>query len=344
MMKTRSLLALLMMALLALFSGNLLVTGCADDDDDDSAVTIDDDDDDVIDDDDDDDDLGCSDLTTEADCLAVAGCAWEFTDGGSSLYPTQASATPDGVCTQLDTGGVISAADCAAAPDTATFGGKVIGFVSRTGVPGLTVTLMDNATGEAMAGVDPQVTDSNGNVSFANIDKPDNCLIGIFVDAADDSSTHETYQWNLLYKNTSEVLWSVPEYLWQGGPAMAGITQVAGNAVVAGGVYWVNDNNEEEFVGCSTVGTDVGGDDAYMDATGMPAPNATQPHVHPLVGFFLIGNIPPSTEEKVRMFAEIDGNEIGETTIWAKPDTIHISNIYNIPRADTNPTPDACTE
>jgi hypothetical protein len=347
MMKTSSLLALLMMAFLTLFAGNLLITGCGDDDDDDTTgAVIDDDDDDDNDDNDDvvDDgeDLGCSDYTTEAECIAIAGCAWEFDDAGASVYPTATS--EPGTCTQLETGGVISAADCALSADTGTFGGTVIGFVSRTGVPGLTVTLMDNETGEPVTGVDPQTTDASGNVSFAGIDKPDNCLIGIFVDG-DDATTHDTYQWNLLYSNSAEIMWSVPEYLWQGGPAMAGIAQDAGKAVIAGGVYWMNDNNQEEFVGCSTVSTDdPDTDSAYMDATGMPAAPTAQPHVHPLVGFFLIGNIVPSTDAKITLTADVDGTDIGTSTIWAKPDTIHISNIYNIPRLSSNPTPDGCTE
>ncbi len=230
------------------------------------------------------------------------------------------------------------------------FRGYVVDFESDVKTAGLVVYVLNNTNGLAFTDIDPETTDSEGYVEFTGL-KDD--YVGFLV-AKKDGETVDTYQFNITAQADDEKLWSVAESTYNFAPALAGIQVDTNKGIIAGGLYWVNDQDEEEFVGCGTAAMgDGSGDVRYFNDSTLPINLEGRTSVNPLNGFFLIGNVATGTKEVQGFF---DDKKIGCTQLHIFPDSIAISNIYAFDNTyspidcewdasfDTtkNPMPDTC--
>jgi hypothetical protein len=221
--------------------------------------------------------------------------------------------------------------------ETAHFRGYVVDFATKVPLSGVTVFVLDNETGDKLD-VEAGSTDATGYVEF-DIPLPegagDDFKVG-FLCAGVENESVDTYQFNLDAFAGDERLWLVDATTYDVAPLAAGIELTPGTTVVAGGVYWVNEEGAEEIVNCATVETDTGsGDVRYFADNGLPANTNVRDSVNPLNGFFIIGNIEPGT---VNLKGMTGTNVFGTTRVIAVPDSICISNIY----AETDSNPKTC--
>ena len=234
------------------------------------------------------------------------------------------------------------------------FAGTLIAFGSNppTPVPQMTVTVLSNATGEAVPEFTATTSAADGKVTFADLPSG---KIGFKVAGVVGADTvrvfRDTYQFNIDASATSEVLWIVPEAVYSQAPMGAGLQVQAGKSVAAGGVYWVN-GQVEEPVACATVEIVDGGAGQirYFGDNNLPAPfegftgmtdGATlYKGINRVNGYYLIANMEPG---EITVRALVGTTEIGRTTFFNFADSINIGNIYA--SGDANPsTTTACTE
>ncbi len=220
-----------------------------------------------------------------------------------------------------------------------TFKGHVVDFAGDTRLPDVKIWVLDNTTGEKLDGVDPQISDANGEVTFTGI--PEELeLLGFLCEGFGDETAGavDTYQFNLVANATNEKLWSVDRVTYSTAPLAAGVTLDESLGVVAGAVYWVNADEEEEIVGCSTVTVDPSSDDVrYFNNSRLPVNTSARDSVNPTNGYYLIANMEIGSTTTT---AWVDGEALGTTTFVSVPNSICISNIYA--EGDANPSPADC--
>lgn len=261
--------------------------------------------------------------------LSFAACESDSDDKG-----TEDTTTAEDTNTAGDgAGGDTAVAD-------KSFTGILIDFKSKTQIAGATVTVLDNDTGEPMkdaAGVVMETTSgAAGEVAFTFPGTLDKVGFLAVLDGQKD-----TYQFQLPADGVEETLWSVDTQTYVGAPALAGVAQEATLGVLAGGIYYVNADGEEEAIGCATADTDpAGGEVRYFGASGLPTTLDKQPSVNPAIPYYLIANIPVG-KTTIKAF-DSEGNEIGDTFIHSVAGAICIGNIYANDTVTTNPTPATC--
>lgn len=221
---------------------------------------------------------------------------------------------------------------------TVNFKAWVADFASNEPAVGISVYAKMNLT-DTNIGSTPAVSDADGNVEFNYALPADVSQVGFLCQESDISVN--TYQWNITATSQDEKLWSVDTNLYNLAPTLASMTVDYSKGILAGGVYWVNNDGNEEPVSCSKVMTEdmVSFDDTsytdnvrYFGDNGLPTDLATRDSVNPLVPYFLVGNI----EEGVKtVSAYFDGVEIGSVDILSVGDSIGIGNIYV--EGDSNP-------
>jgi hypothetical protein len=217
---------------------------------------------------------------------------------------------------------------------TKAFTGILIDFQTRKKLEGAKVTLLDNDTGEELGLTVDSLADG-----IVFMDVP-NCYekVGLVVRL---DGQRDTYQLHLAADGVDETLWSVSEGTYVAAPALAGI--------LAGGVYYVNADGEEEAIGCAKVRimdlpdaeAFAEGNIRYMNTAGLPTTLDKQDGINQTTPFFIIGNI-PAGPEKVVIEAQVDGQKVGETYVWSKPGTIFIGNIYADADITANPMDPNC--
>ena len=203
--------------------------------------------------------------------------------------------------------------------------------MTRLPIDGAKIQVLDNTTGEDLP--IGAISDS-GAVTISGIPAS---VTQIGLRNSLTPGNKNTYQFNMDAEAQNEVLWLVSEATYTLAPSLAGITLDTTKGVIAGGLYFVNDQDEEETVGCGTVTTTPAGDIRYFDDTDMPTTIANRDSTNPLNGFFLAANINTGT---TTVSATVEGNNVGSTTIITYPDSICISNIYVT--TATNPEPANC--
>ncbi len=234
------------------------------------------------------------------------------------------------------------------------FAGTLIAFGSNpaTPVPGMTVTVLSNTTGETVPDFTATTSAADGKVTFADVPSGKIGFKVAGVVGADSVRLfRDTYQFNIDASATSEVLWIVPEAVYSQAPMGAGLQVQAGKSVAAGGVYWVN-GQVEEPVACATVEIVDGGAGQirYFGDNNLPAPfegftgmtdGATlYKGINRVNGYYLIANMEPG---EITVRALVGTTEIGRTTFFNFADSINIGNIYA--SGDANPsTTTTCTE
>jgi len=214
---------------------------------------------------------------------------------------------------------------------TTSFTGTIVDFMTRQPINNAKIQVLDNATG---APLPVGAVSSNGSVTVTGI-PADVTLIGLKNTLAPGNK--DTYQFNMSATAQDETLWLVSDATYTLAPSLAGVTLDTTKGVVAGGLYFVNDLDEEEPVGCGTVTTTPSGVIRYFDDTDMPTTITNRDSTNPLNGFFLAANINTGT---TTVSATVDGDAVGSTTIITYPDSICISNIYVT--TATNPQPANC--
>jgi hypothetical protein len=250
--------------------------------------------------------------------------------------------TEDAATTEDSAGG--DTTEDAAGDDTAvadkTFTGILIDFKSKQQIAGATVTVLDNDTGEPLKDADGVVMETTsgaaGEVTFTFPGSLDKVGFLAVLDGQKD-----TYQFQLPADGVEETLWTVDTQTYVGAPALAGVAQDSALGVLAGGIYYMNPEGEEEAIGCATADTDpAGGEVRYFGASGLPTTLDKQPSINPAVPYYLIANIPVG-KTTIKAF-DSEGNEIGDTFIHSVAGAICIGNIYANDTVTANPTPVTC--
>lgn len=235
---------------------------------------------------------------------------------------------------QCPTGWSVSGAGCKYDGDVQAtpFSGTIVDFMTRMPFEGALVQVLDNTTGQKIPAC--ATSGSDGLVTISGI-PADIDLIGLMNTSAEGNK--DTYQFNMDSDATGETLWIVSNATYMLAPGLAGVTLDTTKGVVAGGLYFVNDLDEEEPVGCGTVTTTPAGDIRYFDDTDMPTTITNRDSTNPLNGFFLAANMDTGT---TTVSATVEGDNVGSTTIITYPDSICIGNIYVT--TATNPQPANC--
>jgi len=224
----------------------------------------------------------------------------------------------------------------------ATFKATVKDRMSRTPLGGKTCRAVDNATGDPIAGF---VATSEGNGSIAFKDLPGE-KVGFKCDGVTGEHV-DTYQFNISTTALDEELWLVDLGTYQMAPALAGVTLDTTKGLVAGSVYWVNANDEEEPVGCGVVTSSMGGEIRYFGENELPVktvaedPENGRDYTHPNNGLFLVANMTPGA---ATLGLEVEGASKGSVNVvtFGAENTVLISNIYADDTLTANPTPAAC--
>ena len=207
-------------------------------------------------------------------------------------------------------------------------------------VSGVTVELFNNATGKGTGTA--QVSDADGYVTFTDLEKGRlygfKCTLGNYKD---------TFVWNIEAGIVAEeTLWIVPNTVYQMALGLAGLTQDAGKSMVAGAVYWVEDNGDEAGIGCATVTSQPATEDIrYMaEGNGLPTTLENQavtgcPDTQGN-GRFVAANLPAGV---ITISATSEGDvHLGSTALWSVADSVAISNIYTDATIIENPTGNCC--
>lgn len=257
--------------------------------------------------------------------FALLGCKSEEEGGPTDQGPQQDLAQQDQVqdLAQQDQ----------TAPEMVTFKATVKDNLTKELLKGATVVAYDNETGQPtqyqavsndQGKIEMQLPKAAGKMGFK----------------VSLSGFKDTYQFNIaIDTGAEETLWAVSEGAYSVAASLAGFTPDPTKAVVAGAIYWVNDQGEEEYVGCATITTDPPGEYRYFGDSGMPAPLAQVPETTTGKGEarFVAGNIPPG---KCIIKAWVKGKEVGSATLFTFADSICINNIYTV--GTSNPTPADC--
>lgn len=220
-------------------------------------------------------------------------------------------------------------------PEMVTFKAVVKDNLTKEILQGATVVAYDNETGEAT-----QVQATSGQDGRITMQLPKAAgKMGFKVSL---TGFKDTYQFNIaIDSEQEETLWAVSVNGYNMAAALAGFTPDPAKAIVAGAIYWVNNQGEEEFVGCATITSDPAGEYRYFGDTGLPAPLAQVPETTTGKGEarFVAGNVPPG---KCTLKAWVKGQEVGSATLFTFADSICINNIYT--EGTSNPTPADCTK
>jgi len=236
-----------------------------------------------------------------------------------------------------DTGGedVSSTGDIAGG--LVDFKGYVVAFGTNPEqtAPGVLCELLDNETG-AGSGV-TQVTDEEGWLEFKGL--PADEKIGF---KCSKDKHKDTYQFHISPNIRDEKLWVVSLAVYNPAVALAGLKVQDGKGVLAGAVYFVNSDGDEDPVSGATVTSDPATEDIrYMHGeTGLPTTPDQQACTHAVHGRFLAANLEAGSSATVT--ATVEGVAVGSVVIPVVADSIAVGNIYV--DTDTNPGVDSCPE
>ncbi|MBP7125830.1 hypothetical protein KBD49_05635 [Myxococcota bacterium] len=291
-------------------------------------------------------------LVLAAGLLGLAAC----NDSGSGTDATTAQDTSTGQDTA-------SGQDATAT----TFIGQLVDFKAKKGRKGVDITVLDNDTGEPVAGIAPL---KSGDDGVFQLTLPPGILVGFRSTGQEEVTSgipmkfQTTYQFNIPSDSQGKRIYAVDTITYTTAPKTAGITVDRAKGILAGTMYWTNPaTREEEFVGCATVravpveGGDPVGEVRYFD------PNNDLPGAPSKAPFtttgkegtsrYIIANLTPG--QQYRLEVQVDGvpfkahirpptaqdPDPPEVTLFAYQDSIAISNIYLSDPAhpDRNPTP-----
>lgn len=216
-----------------------------------------------------------------------------------------------------------------------TFKAVVKDNLTKEILKGATVVAYDNVTGEATA---YQATSGQDGKVTMELPKAAGKM-GFKVSLA---GFKDTYQFNIaIDSGVEETLWAVSVNGYNLAASLAGFTPDPAKGIVAGAIYWVNDQGDEEFVGCATITSEPAGEYRYFGDTGLPAPISQVPETTTKKGEarFVAGNVPPGA---CTLKAWVKGQEVGAAHLFTFADSICIANIYT--EGTSNPTPADCTK
>lgn len=231
-----------------------------------------------------------------------------------------------------------------------TFSGTLVDFASKIGKEGVDLQVLDNDTGEVMAG-QPQLKSGVGGAVSLTIAKDTKFAMKAWgKDSTGKFEFKDTYQFNVPWDAQNKRLYAVSKLTYMTAPPPAGITVDPTKGIIAGSVYWKDPaTGEEHMVGCGTVTVKWAGDAASTPATSgevryfnvdtdLPAPltKATMTTVE--TSRYLVGNLPLGMRE---VSLKIDGKDVElefPVKLRSYQDSICISNLYV--KSATNPSPD----
>ena len=223
------------------------------------------------------------------------------------------------------------------AEGTVNFKGYVAAFGTNPEqkTPEVVCELLDNETGEG-SGIN-ETTDAEGWLEFKGL--PADKLIGF---KCTKDVHKDTYQFHIDPSMRDERLWIVSLAVYNPAVALAGLQVEAGTGVLAGAVYYLNADGEEEPVGGATITSVPATEDVrYMDGdSGLPTTPNKQACTHPAHGRFLVANL--AAGEDAEVTAAVEGGSVGSVVIPVVADSIAVGNIYV--ETDSNPGLEECSD
>jgi hypothetical protein len=227
-----------------------------------------------------------------------------------------------------DTGGGNGGKDVSSPGDGADgvvdFKGYVVAFGTNPEqtTAGVVCELLDDETGAA-SGI-TQTTDEEGWLEFKGL--PADSLVGF---KCTKDKHKDTYQFHISPEMRDEKLWIVSLAVYNPAVALAGLEVQDGTGTLAGAVYFVNSDGEEEPVGGATVTSEPPTDDVrYMHGeTGLPTTPDQQACTHSVHGRFLTANLTAGSSATVTA-TDANGDVVGSVVIPVVADSIAVGNIY----------------
>ncbi|MBW1812054.1 MAG: hypothetical protein JRJ87_27965 [Deltaproteobacteria bacterium] len=203
----------------------------------------------------------------------------------------------------------------------AGFSARVQQFGGEALIYNVEIRALDNTSG-AELGINA-VSGTNGWVAFEEL--PDG-PVGFRAVGVPDAFV-DTYQYHFASASVGERIWIVDETNFVGAPLMAGVNQLAGNALIFGRLSWLSATGDDEDVGCATIEvTPDNGEVRYMrDST------------NPMVSYFMIANVAPGL---TTVTAFPVSTEVRNTQVMCFADSVCMADI--VLRGPGNPTPDGC--
>ena len=151
----------------------------------------------------------------------------------------------------------------------------------------------------------------------------------------------DTYQYNFINGELDETFNAVSNTAINLMSAAAGVSADPAKGHAAGAIYWINDSDEEENIGCGTVAiAPVTGEIFYF---GSLLPDPARTDTNPENSQFAMINSDPGGP--YTLTATVEALESSSTLPKVVADSVNIVNIiFTTSDSATNPTPGGCTK
>lgn len=249
------------------------------------------------------------------------------------------------------------------APDQVAFHGLLVDFKSKTPKEGVNLLVLNNDTGEPLDPVKyPQFQSGPGgkiDLLFPR-DLPLVAFKAWGKDASGFFDFKESYLFNVPTNSQNKRIYAVERLVYSTALSTCFVVDVDPTTYghLAGTVYWVNPDGEEEFVGCLRIevrdaqgtrleekkddeGRGIFAAVRYFNVCNdMPTSPTCSDMTRHLNSRFLIANLPDG-KYTVSAVSAKTGETLGQVTVRAFPGGISVANLYlTTDQFPTNPTPD----
>ncbi len=246
--------------------------------------------------------------------------------------------------------------------DSVVFRGLLVDFKSKTPKEGVDLMVLDNDTGEPLDPVKYPAFKS-GSGGQVELTFPADLPLVAFKAWGEDVSGFfkfkESYLFNVPTNAQDKRIYAVDRLTYSAALSTSFVVETDPKTYghLAGTVYWVNPNGEEEFVGCLRIevrddqgtllqertndeGRGIYAAVRYFDTTNdMPTSLAISNMTHLLNSRYLIANL-PNGRYTVSAVSVDTGEPVGQVTVRAFPGGISVGNFYlTSDQFPTNPTP-----
>ncbi|MBI5526877.1 MAG: carboxypeptidase regulatory-like domain-containing protein [Deltaproteobacteria bacterium] len=218
--------------------------------------------------------------------------------------------------------------------ETLSISGTVTDFQTKQPVADAFVELLDDDSGIPL-GIGG-VSDYEGSIVLRGIEAGV-ARVGVRVGKSDNM---DTVQYHFAAGAQGEAFYIVSETTASLIGGILGITLDPSKGFAVGGVYW-GDRFDETPVGCAIVtNSPAGGEEHYMDNSGIPTKSRDARGTNPTNGFFMILNMNPG---RIVITADANGKRESVVLPDLPADSVAVSHIYfDRSKYPSNPQPPGC--